>query len=162
MATTKTTMITNLDASPLVKQAVGVLSGRVRAAVATVSPALVDIDAVGDIVLMVRLPTNARVLSIKKYGDALTGLVADLGLYNTDGTVKDADAYASALNIASADKTGTEAAYEARDINKAGQRVWEDAGDASDPGGHYDIGWTVTTVASATGDMTLVVLYTLD
>lgn len=162
MATTKTQMITDLDASPLVKQAVGVLSGRERVAAATVAPALVDIDAVGDIVLMVRLPTNARVMSIKKFGDALTGLIADLGLYNTDGTVKDADAYASALNIASADTVGTEVAFEARDINKIGQRIWEDAGDAADPGGHYDIGWTVTTVASATGDMVLVVRYTLD
>lgn len=164
MTTKKTQTITDLDASPLVKQAPRLLGGHVLVAMGTVALASGDLDA-SDIILLTRIPTRAAILSIVLLNDDLgTSLTLDVGLYETgDGAVKDADAYASAYEAGTASTAGVELLNEARDINNMGERVWQDAGDSSDPGGHYDLACTVvTSTTPAAGDLSYRILYTLD
>ena len=88
-----------------------------------------------------------------------------VGLYADDGdaTVKDADAYASATtDLRGAVLVGTEVAFEARNINLMGQRVWEDAGDSTDPGGHYLVGIETDAAGNTAGDLSFVITYVVD
>lgn len=165
MTTKKSQQITDLDAG--LKVAVGLLGGRQRVAAGTVALATGDLDA-ADIILLTRVPSNARVLSILLFNDDLgTVLTVDVGLYNTDGTVKDDDAYSEVVALDVANEDGQEVAYDAaagsRGIEELGQRVFEDAGDASDPGGLFDIGLTVvTSTTPAAGDLSWIVTFVVD
>ena len=78
-------------------------------------------------------------------------------------TVKDEDAYASAATDCRAAVTvGTEVAFEARNINTIVQRVFEDAGDSSDPGGFYAIGFESEAAGDTAGDISYIVTYVVD
>jgi hypothetical protein len=74
--------------------------------------------------------------------------------------VVDADAYASAItDLRGAVNTGTEAAFEARDINKMGQKVWQDAGLTSDPALTYFVGISFPAAGDTGGDLSFVIEY---
>ena len=89
--------------------------------------------------MLAPIPTNASISSIKLFNDDLdsgTTMTTDVGLYDTAIAAVDDDAYASAItDLRGAVTTGTEVAFEARNINAMGQKVWQDAGQSSDPGG---------------------------
>ena len=72
--------------------------------------------------MLAPIPTNASISSIKLFNDDLdsgTTMTTDVGLYTTAIAVVDDDAYASAItDLRGAVTTGTEVAFEARDINK--------------------------------------------
>ncbi len=108
----------------------------------------------GDILNLCRIPSDAVIPRIWcAWDDFGTTAPADLGFYNTDGTVVDIDALATAVVLATA-STGQELRYEVLNINTAGQKAWQLAGATSDPGGQYDIAWTFGTVsAGAIGDL---------
>ena len=75
----------------------------------------------------------------------------------------DDDAYASAItDLRGAVTTGTEVAFEARNINKCGQKVWQDAGQSSDPGGYYYVGLLFDAAGDTAGDLSFVIEYTVD
>ncbi len=87
---------------------------------------------------------------------------ADVGIYKQDLSVVDADAYASAITtLRSANTTGVEVAFEARDINKCGQKVWQDAGLSSDSGLTYFIGLSFPGAGDTAGDVSFVIEYTV-
>jgi hypothetical protein len=69
--------------------------------------------------------------SIKLFNDDLDSgstSTTDVGLYSTAIAAVDDDAYASAItDLRGAVTVGTEVAFEARNINTLGQRVWEDS-----------------------------------
>ena len=68
----------------------------------------------------------------------------NVGIYTTDGTVKDEDVFATTV----LDGVGfQDMRHEAANINTCGQKMYELAGDSSDPGGYYYIAATF----SATG-----------
>jgi len=163
MGTISSQDITDLNASPPKPLPVGKLGGRVRIATGTIEAATGDLD-VADIIKLTRLPTIARVHSIILRNDDLgTTLTADVGLYETDGTVIDVDAYANAFVLHTASTAGVDAAFTTRDINKAGQQVWQDAGKASDPGGYEDLVLTVdASTTPAAGTISWTVLYSVD
>lgn len=167
MAYTKSSnLITNSDATPVVMNDIGVAGGRIRVCADSFESGALT---TGDTVALCRLPVNARVYSILIWNDDLgTTVPADLGIYATDATVKDADAFAAAyaLGTANADDEGIELRFEnggANGIDSMQNKLWELAGDSSNPGGHYDIAFTCGTVSGgATGTISFQVLYTVD
>ena len=95
-------------------------------------------DADGDVVVLCPLHIDDVVHSLT-FGfdehDAGTDSLVNIGLYvDAAGTdVEDEDAYASAVTTfrAASATFGTNLAFEARGVEKAGQSVWEDAGYAT-------------------------------
>lgn len=119
--------------------------------------------------MLAPIPTNAAVVSIVLYNDDLdsgTTNTCDVGLFTSDGdvTAKDDDCYASAITDLRAAVTGagTEVAFEARDINKMGQKVFEDAGDSTDPNTHYFVGLTFDAAGDTAGDLSFKITYIVD
>ena len=171
MGTTKGVEITRLDTTPRTLLEKGSV-GTVKVFMDTIAAETTDIDD-DDIILFAEVPSNAKILSIKLFNDALDGgsnLATDVGVYNgpiktssyAANAVIDRDCYATASAVLQAAVlTGTEVAYEVRNVNAISNFVWEDAGLSSDPGVPLRIALTIETVASsaAAGDITLQVTY---
>jgi len=164
MANVNTDLVTNFVAVPQVLNSASQLHGVKRVAQGTIALAAGDLSA-NDTVMLAPIPSNASITSIKLFNDDLdsgTTNTADVGLYKQDLTVVDADAYASAItDLRSAVKTGTEVAFEARDINKMGQKVWQDAGLSSDPALTYFVGIGFPAAGDTAGDLSFVIEYTV-
>jgi hypothetical protein len=164
MANVNTDLVTNFVAVPQVLNPAQQLHGVKRIAQGTIALAAGDLSAT-DTVMLAPIPSNASISSIKLYNDDLdsgTTNTADVGLYKQDLSVVDADAYASAItDLRGAVKTGTEVAFEARDINKMGQKVWQDAGLSSDPGLTYFVGISFPAAGDTAGDLSFVIEYTV-
>ena len=168
MANVNQTLVSNFEASPIVKSPSSQLGGVMRIAQGTIALASGDLSAT-DTVMLAPIPTNASVVSIKLFNDDLDSgstNTCDVGLYNADSstvTAVDDDAYASAItDLRGAVTTGTEVAFEARNINTMGQKVWEDAGQSSDPGGYYYIGLKFDAAGDTAGDLSFVITYVVD
>lgn len=158
----KSDVITNGELLPRTYNAANTAIGKLRVQTGTFETTT-DLD-IGDIVAMCKVPSAASVKSIKLYLDALTSGAADIGLYtgpdSSNLTVADVDAYASAQALGGgADKAGLEVAFEARDINKINNSVYQDAGDAVGDFGEYWICMTVTTDLGAAGTVSYRVEY---
>lgn len=178
MATTVATEVSNAYSTPVVLTPVGMLGGRVRVACGTIACAAADIDADGDIVILARLPLNARVISIAIGSDALdsgTDTAPNVGIYEggttatATGTVIDEDYFASAVALgqSAAGTQLTEVITEALDtdvIDGFGERLWEAAVDTQGDFPTYDICLTMTAAASgaAAGDICYRIFYTID
>lgn len=160
---TKSAIITNADATPPVLNSSYVENGSLRVSVGTVEVAAADSDT--SVFRFVRVPSGARIHSIKVYCDAITaGTSYDCGLYQTaanGGALVDVDAYASAVDLSSAITAGTEIAFEARDIANITKRVWEDAALTADSFREYDICLLANTVGSAAGTISLAVSWSI-
>ena len=167
MANVNQTLASNHLASPRVHSPSYQLHGSMRVACGTIALAAGDVSA-GDTIMLAPIQTNAAVISIKIYNDDLDSgstVTMHVGLYTADGntTAKDVDAYASATtDLRAAVLTGTEVAFEARNVNLMGQRVWEDAGDSTDPGGYYFIGIETDAAGDTAGDLSFVITYVID
>ena len=75
----------------------------------------------------------------------------------------DADCYATSITLGQAATAFTEYAFEQRDINKTGQRVWQDGGVTADPKGLYYLSCTVATAGTAVaGDLSFIVEYVVN
>ena len=171
MATAKGVEITRLDTTPRTLLEKGSV-GTVKVFMDTIAAETTDIDD-DDIILLAEVPSNAKILSIKLFNDALDGgsnLANDVGVYNgpiatssyAANAVIDRDAYATASAVLQAAVlTGTEVAFEVRNVNAISNYVWEDAGLSSDPGVPLRIALTIETVAGTAveGDITMQVTY---
>lgn len=158
-------LITNVETVPVTFNGAQDSSGKLRMASGTFETTTA-LDA-ADIVALCKLPASASVKSIKLYLDALTSGAADFGLYtgslSSALTVADVDAYASAVALGGgAALTGTEIAFEARNINAINNRVYEDAGDTLGEFSEYWLCATVTTDLGAAGTVSFQVTYTVD
>ena len=162
MANVNTDLVTNFVAVPQVLNSASQLHGVKRVATGTIALAAGDLSA-NDTVMLAPIPSNASITSIKLFNDDLdsgTTNTADVGLYNTDLSVVDADAYASAItDLRGAVTVGTEVAFEARNINKMGQKVWQDAGLTSDPALTYFVGIGFPAAGDQAGDLSFVIEY---
>ena len=162
MANVNTDLVTNFVAVPQVLNSASQLHGVKRVATGTIALVAGDLSA-DDTVMLAPIPSNASITSIKLFNDDLdsgTDLTADVGIYTTAVAVVDADAYASAItDLRGAVKTGTEVAFEARDINKMGQKVWQDAGLTSDPALTYFVGIGFPAAGDQAGDLSFVIEY---
>lgn len=157
--------ITNADASPRVANSSYLEGGVLRSSVGTVEVAAADSD--GSTYRFCRVPSGARVHSIRVYCDSITaGTSFDFGLYKNaadGGAVVDVDSFSSAVDLSTAITTGTEIRFEAADIAQIEKRMFEQAGVALtvDPFLEYDIVATGNTVGSAAGTISISVSWTL-
>lgn len=154
VANTKSTAVTNADATPPVMNKTYIQGGRVYSSVAVLEVAAADDDT--SVYRLFRVWSGDRVDGIDIGSDAITGGTSyDLGLYQTadnGGAVVDADLFASALDLSSASAL-TERTYEATatNIDKIEKQLWELAGLTSDPKRYYDICLTANTVGTGAG-----------
>lgn len=164
--TTDSPLITNLEASPVVMNAVAVAGGRIRTQKGTFEVTGAQVTDDGDILRLCRVPSNAVINAIEIASDALgaSGGTANVGLYEPDGTLLDEDAYASAITLLQAGGAMTRVENEARNIDNVGERVWQDAGLSEDPGGLLDICITIASTMGtpAAGTVSFNVEYTVD
>ena len=162
MSNANSDLVTNFVAVPQVLNPAQQLQGVKRIAQGTIALAVGDLGA-NDTVMLAPIPSNASITSIKLFNDDLDSgstNTADVGLYTTALAVVDADAYASAItDLRGAVKTGTEVAFEARDINKMGQKVWQDAGLSSDPALTYFVGIGFPAAGDTAGDLSFIIEY---
>ena len=162
MANVNTDLVTNFVAVPQVLNSASQLHCVKRVATGTIALAAGDLSG-DDTVMLAPIPSNASITSIKLFNDDLdsgTTNTADVGLYNTDLSVVDADAYSSAItDLRGAVTVGTEVAFEARNINKMGQKVWQDAGLTSDPALTYFVGIGFPAAGDQAGDLSFVIEY---
>ena len=142
----------------------------------TIAAATTDIEA-ADVIHMAELPSNCKVHSIKLYNDDMdsgTTNTCDVGIYNGNtkftigGTsygaenVIDDDCYASAItDLRGAVLTGTEVAFEARNVNASENFMWEDCGLTEDPSVPLRICLTMDAAGNAAGDITMKVIYSM-
>ena len=164
MSNANSDLVTNFVAVPQVLNPAQQLQGVKRIAQGTIALVAGDLGA-NDTVMLAPIPSNASITSIKLFNDDLDSgstNTADVGLYTTALAVVDADAYASAItDLRAAVKTGTEVAFEARDINKMGQKVWQDAGLSSDPALTYFVGIGFPAAGDQAGDLSFIIEYTV-
>lgn len=159
---TKSTQLTNRDASPRVINIPGVTAGEFQQASATLEVA--NGDSIASIFRMCQIPSNAIGEIVKLYCDAITSAAADIGIYRTiidGGAVVDVDFYASAQSLAAAIATGTEVQHEA-DPTDAGvgfgladleKPLWQRLGFTADPCCEFDVAFTLTAAATAAGTL---------
>jgi hypothetical protein len=160
VANTKSTAITNADATPPVLTSGYLSKGTIYEAVGTVETLAAD-DA-GSVYRLCRVPSNARIVSILLATDAITGAsAADVGVYQTaanGGAVVDADEFATDVDISSG-IAWTEVVNEiAAEISDCEKRLWEKIGETADTFRDYDIAVTVNDVTAA-GTISMKVRY---
>lgn len=157
---TKSTQITNGDAGSTTLTNSAVSCGKVISAVATVEVAAADEDL--SVYRMVRVHSSWLILSIKVFCDAITaGTSYDVGLYQTaanGGAVADIDAFALAVDLSTAIVVGSEVRFEAANIDGVTKPVWELLALTADNNRWYDLCVSATTVGSAAGTISVVVL----
>lgn len=114
-------------------------------------------DSINSLVYLARVPSNAILLPLSTLlHGAVTGVSDfDIGLYK-DGALVDVDILADGLTLASAGSKNVLASVATGAI---GQRVWELAGAAYDPGSFYDIVGTLKAAATATAVIESFVYY---
>ena len=166
MANVNTDLVTNFVAVPQVLNPAQQLHGVKRIAQGSIALAAGDLSA-NDTVMLAPIPSNASISSIKLTNDDLDSgstITADVGLYTTALAVVDVDAYASAITALRAPVAapGTEVAFEARDHNKTGQKVWQDAGLSADPGAVYFVGISFPAAGDTAGDLSFIIEYTVN
>lgn len=170
-STVKSTMVTNMDAKPVDLTKPSKWGGELRVYSETIEAATTSLDETGDIIRMIRIPSNLVPTSILIFNDDLDSngtpaLTFDCGIYNpakpdgSAGAVIDADCFAAAqTTLQAANVGGVELLTKTMDIAKIGKEAWDIAGSTSDPGGYLDIALTVVTAAgtAAAGTITVVV-----
>lgn len=161
---TKSTLITNSDATPPVMNKKALDGAVVKMKRATVETA--NGDSIASTYRFFRLPSHAVVNKLKLYSDDIgTTTIADFGLYRTaadGGAVVDADFFASAVSLKDGAISGTEIQHESGvyDVSEIEQPLWQVAGLSADPKVMYDVVATLTAAADAAGTITLVCDYT--
>ena len=159
MGTKNTDLVTNFEATPPTLNDVAELHGRVRVAQGTVALAAGDSDD-DDVVMLAPIPSNATVPHLYIGSDTLGGSCTfNVGIYTTAGAVKDEDYYASAVADAGA---LADVRHEVANINTCGQKMYELAGDSTDPGGFYYVAATMAAAGGTGGDMSFIIHYIVD
>lgn len=158
----KSTLITNADATPAVLNSPRVDGAFERVKVATV--AITSGDNTGSVYRMFRVPSNAVVTDLRIYSpDIGTTTISDIGLYAADGgAVVDADFFASALSLKDGALNGVDVLHESAvfSIANSGKELWDALGLSADPSVSYDVAFTLTGDADATGTVKLIGRYT--
>ena len=150
MTTKNTDLVANFEATPPVLNNAAELAGVVRTAHGSVELAAGD-STDNDIVMLAPIPSNAAVPQLFVGSDTFGGSCTfNVGLYKTDGTVKDEDVFASSVADAAA---LTDVRFEAADLNTGSKKLWELAGDSTDPGGYFYVAITFNATGGTAGTL---------
>lgn len=158
---TKSTAITNADATPPVANTAGEgAPGALQNVSAAVTTAAADADST---FRFVRVPTTAKVKRVWLNAEAQSAGTFDIGVYyptigktgmpDLAANAVDQDFFASSVVCSSAvraDETNESGTYTG---DKWNQPLWQAVGLSSDPGGFFDIVLTVKTTAVTTGGL---------
>jgi len=164
----KSTAITNLDATPVVKVNNQLAGGVVREAVGLITTN--SDDSIGSTYRFCRIPGRARISEILGYADvgSAGAGIGDIGVYQTaanGGAVVDADFFASAWDFSNADANSVALEHEAGAghlVNEIEQPLWQALEVAANPDLDYDIVMTLTeAVTTGAAEIGLRVRYVL-
>ena len=159
MGTKNSDLVSNFEASPPVMNDASLLAGVLRVAQGTIALAAGDSDD-DDVVMLAPIPSNATIPSVQIGSDTLGGSCTfNVGIYTTAGVVKDEDVFATAVADAGA---MADVRFEAADINTAAQKMYELAGDSTDPGGFYYVAATMAAAGGTGGDMSFILHYVVN
>lgn len=162
---TKSTQITNADASQQTLNKSVVANGRIKENIATLET--VNGDSIASVYRFFRVRSNWRVTDLILDSDDIgTTTIADFGLYKTaaaGGAVVDADFFASAVSLKDGALANSNITHESGtgvvDLPNYGKMLWEQLGLSADPNTEYDVCATLTAAADAAGTITLRVRY---
>lgn len=162
---TKSTIVTNADATPVTLTNDHIGKARVLEEAALVSVAAADDDT--SVYRAFRVKSSSRVSRLLLWNSAITaGTSYDLGLYRTakdGGAVVDADFWASAVDMSTARAVPLDATYEAGAagglITNVEKRIWEILGLTVDPFLDYDVCFTANTVGTAAGSIACLMVF---
>ena len=159
MTTLNTDLVANFEASPQVLNNAAELHGVLRVAQGTVELAAGD-STDNDIVMLAPIPSNAAVPQLFVGSDDLGGSCTyNVGLYTSAGVVKDEDCFATAV----ADEAAlADVRHEVANLTTTGQKVWELAGDSSDPGGYYYVAITFDATGGTAGTLSWNISYVVN
>ena len=153
VANNKSTVITNADATPPTINSSYLARGAVYEAVGIATVAAADDD--NSVYRIARVPSNARVTSLKLNNAAITGSSAWIaGFYDTAAVNSGAIIGSGNQLMTTKDiSAGLTVPTECLTVTAANseKRVWELLGLSSDPNKQYDICLTANTVGSAAG-----------
>jgi hypothetical protein len=159
MTTKNTDLVANFEASPQVANSAAELAGVLRTAHGSVELAAGD-STDNDIVMLAPVPSNAAVPTLFVGSDTFGGSCTfNVGIYTSAGVVKDEDVFATSVADAAA---MADVRYEAADLNTGSQKLWELAGDSSDPGGYYYIAVTFNATGGTAGTLNWNISYVVD
>lgn len=162
VANTKSTAITNADATPVTINSSYIAGASLREMVGTVETAAADDD--GSVYRLCRVKSSHRLSDILLANDAITsGTDFDVGVYRTakdGGAVVSKDVFADGLDLSSAAAFRSVLNHDqATDIAEVEMRLWERLGLSADPLIDYDVCVTGNTVGSAAGTLSMKILY---
>jgi len=150
MTTLDSTLVSNFEATPVVMTDASLLTGVTRIAQGTLELAAGD-STDNDIVMLAPIPTGASITSLKigtdTFGNSCT---FNVGLYTSAGVVKDEDCFATSVADAGA---MTDVRFEAADLNTGSKKLWELAGDSTDPGGYFYVAITFNATGGTAGTL---------
>ena len=159
MTTKNTDLVANFEASPQVLNNAAELHGVLRVAQGTVELAAGD-STDNDIVMLAPIPTNATIPQLFVGSDTFGGSCTfNVGLYTSAGVVKDEDCFATSV----ADEAAlADVRHEVANLTTTGQKVWEIAGDSSDPGGYYYVAITFNATGGTAGTLSWNISYAVN
>ena len=159
MGTKNTDLVTNFEATPPTLNDVAELHGRLRIAQGTVELAAGDSDD-EDVVMLAPIASNATVPHLYIGSDTFGGSCTfNVGIYTTAGVVKDEDVFATAVADAAA---LADVRHEVANIDTCGKKMYELAGDSTDPGGFYYVAATMSAAGGTIGTMSFIIHYVID
>lgn len=165
VVTLKGTIVTNADGTvPQTLNQARAANARVKEMADTIE--VTNGDSIASTYRLARVHSSWRISQLLLYCDAITSAAADVGLYDiaaNGGLVVDVDFFASAQSLAAALLVGTSIEHEAAgagnqngEIANKAKAIWQVLGLTADPNKYYDIAFTLTAAATATGTLTLV------
>ena len=159
MTTKNTDLVANFEASPQVANSAAELAGVLRTAHGSVELAAGD-STDDDIVMLAPIPSNAAVPTLFIGSDTFGGSCTfNVGIYTSAGVVKDEDVFATSVADAAA---MADVRYEAADLNTGSQKLWELAGDSTDPGGYFYVAITFNATGGTAGTLNWNISYVVD
>lgn len=160
---TKSTVISNSDASSRIPNSPHLAGADVQSSVAKVNIAATDSNT--STYRLARLKSSMRMQSIKLLFDAITGGTSfKLGLYDTaaaGGAAVNSNLFANALDLSGGNTLGLEVLNQNNSIANMEKRVWELLGLSADPFKDYDLVLTAVTIGTSGGNVASLVSYVL-
>lgn len=160
---TKSTAITNADASSRVPNNPYIEGGMLRSSVAKVNIAAADSNT--STYRLMRLHSSLRLQSLKLFFDAITGGTSfKLGLYDTaanGGAAVSSALFMNAADLSAGSVLGVEVLCQNNSIANMEKRIWELLGLSADSFKDYDLVLTAVTIGTSGGNVALLASYAL-